>query len=324
MNELTKKSIRILITLCLLGLAIVMGRKLWTHYMDSPWTRDGRVRADVANIASDVSGLVTEVAVKDNQYVKRGEVLFRVDPDRYRHALAQAQAVVEQRKVMLEMKRGQATRRAQLDDEVVSRENREDTDLIAASARADYDDAVAQRDLAQLNLERTAVRAPVDGWVSNLLVRPGDFAQAGAPKLALIDRNSYWVYGYFEEHKLALMHVGDPAEVRMLGTRTVLQGHIESIARGITDRDNPTDVRLLANVNPSFNWVRLAQRVPVRIHLDNVPAGFTLVAGMTCSVIIHPEQAGSAKAELVKAQPVKQPTPKSAAAREGDAAHLAQ
>jgi len=295
MNDLTKKVIRILITLCLVALAIVMGRKLWVHYMDSPWTRDGRVRADVANIASDVSGLVTTVAVKDNQYVKRGEVLFRIDAERYRHALAQAQAVVEQRKIMLEIKRGQAARRALLDDEVVSRENREDTDLIANSAKADYDDAIAQRDLAKLNLERTAVRAPVDGWVSNLLVRPGDFAQAGAPKLALIDRDSYWVYGYFEEHKLALMHVGDPAEVRMLGTDQVLQGHVESIARGITDRDNPTDVRLLANVNPSFNWVRLAQRVPVRIHLDAVPADFTLVAGMTCTVIVHPKQAREAK-----------------------------
>jgi multidrug resistance efflux pump len=295
MNDLTKKVIRILITLCLVALAIVMGRKLWVHYMDSPWTRDGRVRADVANIASDVSGLVTTVAVKDNQYVKRGEVLFRIDSERYRHALAQAQAVVEQRKIMLEIKRGQAARRALLDDEVVSRENREDTDLIANSAKADYDDAIAQRDLAKLNLERTAVRAPVDGWVSNLLVRPGDFAQAGAPKLALIDRDSYWVYGYFEEHKLALMHVGDPAEVRMLGTDQVLQGHVESIARGITDRDNPTDVRLLANVNPSFNWVRLAQRVPVRIHLDAVPADFTLVAGMTCTVIVHPEKARETK-----------------------------
>lgn len=295
MNDLTKKVIRILITLSLVALAIVMGRKLWVHYMDSPWTRDGRVRADVANIASDVSGLVTTVAVKDNQYVKRGEVLFRIDAERYRHALAQAQAVVEQRKIMLEIKRGQAARRALLDDEVVSRENREDTDLIANSAKADYDDAIAQRDLAKLNLERTAVRAPVDGWVSNLLVRPGDFAQAGAPKLALIDRDSYWVYGYFEEHKLALMHVGDPAEVRMLGTDQVLQGHVESIARGITDRDNPTDVRLLANVNPSFNWVRLAQRVPVRIHLDAVPADFTLVAGMTCTVIVHPEKARETK-----------------------------
>lgn len=296
MNELTKRVLRVFITLGLLALAVVLGRMLWVHYMDSPWTRDGRVRADIVNVAADVSGLVTEVAVRDNQFVHRGDLLFRIDAERYRHALAQAQALVEQRRVMFEMKRGQAVRRAVLNDEVVSRESREDTDLIAAGAKAEYDDAVAQRDLAKLNLERTAIRAPVDGWISNLLVRPGDFAQAGAAKLALIDRNSFWVYGYFEEHKLALMQVGDPADIRMLGTERILHGHVESVARGITDRDNPTDVRLLANVNPSFNWVRLAQRVPVRIRLDSIPADMTLVAGMTCSVVIQPRKRSPAGA----------------------------
>jgi p-hydroxybenzoic acid efflux pump subunit AaeA len=256
--------------------------------MDSPWTRDGRVRADVVNIAPDVAGLVTAVGVRDNQFVHRGDVLFRIDAEHYRTAAAQAKALVEQRKVMLEMKRGQAIRRATLDDQVISRENREDSDLIATSAKAEYEAALAQLDQAKLNLERTVVRAPVDGWVSNLLVRPGDFAQIGAPKLAIIDQHSFWVYGYFEEHKLALMQIGDPAEIRLLGSNQVLRGHVESIARGITDRDNPTDVRLLANVNPSFNWVRLAQRVPVRISLDAVPEDLTLVAGMTCTVIVQP------------------------------------
>jgi len=288
MKDLTKKTLRISITLTLVIAAIALGHLLWVRYMDSPWTRDGRVRADVVNIAPDVAGLVTEVAVRDNQFVHKGDLLFRIDADHYRHALAQAQALVEQRRAMLDMKRGQATRRAALDDQVISRENREDTDLFAVSAKAEYDAALAQRDQAQLNIARTVVRAPVDGWVSNLLVRPGDFAQVGAAKLAVIDQHSFWVYGYFEEHKLALIKVGDPAEIRLLGSDRVLQGHVESIARGITDRDNPTDVRLLANVNPSFNWVRLAQRVPVRITLDGVPGDFTLVAGMTCSVIVHP------------------------------------
>ena len=288
MKDLTKKTLRISITLTLVIAAIALGHLLWVRYMDSPWTRDGRVRADVVNIAPDVAGLVTEVAVRDNQFVHKGDLLFRIDADHYRHALAQAQALVEQRRAMLDMKRGQATRRAALDDQVISRENREDTDLFAVSAKAEYDAALAQRDQAQLNIARTVVRAPVDGWVSNLLVRPGDFAQVGAAKLAVIDQHSFWVYGYFEEHKLALIKVGDPAEIRLLGSDRVLQGHVESIARGITDRDNPTDVRLLANVNPSFNWVRLAQRVPVRIALDGVPGDFTLVAGMTCSVIVHP------------------------------------
>ncbi len=288
MQEFVKKSLRVGITLALVVAAVLLGRMLWLRYMDAPWTRDGRVRADVVNIAPDVAGLVTAVAVHDNQPVRRGDVLFRIDSEHYRTALAQARALAEQRRALLEMKRSQALRRAELDDQVISRENREDSDLSAASAKAEYEAALAQLDQAQLNLERTVVRAPVDGWVSNLLVRPGDFAQIGAPKLAVIDRHSFWVYGYFEEHKLALMQAGDPAEIRLLGSDRILRGHVESYARGITDRDNPTDVRLLANVNPSFNWVRLAQRVPVRIALDGVPQDLALVAGMTCTVIVHP------------------------------------
>ncbi|MPS47556.1 MAG: efflux RND transporter periplasmic adaptor subunit [Methylobacillus sp.] len=288
MKDLYKHILRISLTLLVVVAAVIMGHMLWVRYMDSPWTRDGRVRADVVNIASDVSGLVTEVVVHDNQFVKKGDVLFRIDAERYHHALEEAEAKVEQRKINLALKRGQSTRRAMLDDQVISREDREDSDLITLAAKADLDQARAELGHARLNLERTEVRAPVDGWVSNLLVRPGDYAQAGEAKLALIDQKSYWVYGYFEEHKLALIHVNDPAEIRMLGTDFVLHGHVESLARGITDRDNPTDVRLLANVNPSFNWVRLAQRVPVRIHIDDIPENAVLVAGMTCSVIIHP------------------------------------
>ena len=288
MKVFNKTLIRVSITLLLVVIAISLGRMLWVRYMDSPWTRDGRVRADVVNIAPDVAGLVTEVAVHDNQMVRRGDVLFKIDSEHYLHALNQAKATVNQRKAMLDMKRGQASRRAALDDQVISRENREDTDMVAISAKAEYEAALSQLDQAKLNLERTVVRSPVDGWVSNLLVRPGDFAQVGAAKLAVIDQHSFWVYGYFEEHKLALIKIGDPAEVKLLGTNRVLHGHVESIAHGITDRDNPTDVRLLANVNPSFNWVRLAQRVPMRISLDNIPKDLTLVAGMTCAVIVHP------------------------------------
>jgi p-hydroxybenzoic acid efflux pump subunit AaeA len=290
MNEFYTRLLRITITLSLAFLAAFLGRMLWMHYMDAPWTRDGRVRADIVNIAPDVAGLVTEVLVRDNQYVHRGDLLFRIDDIHYRHALAQAQALALQRKQMLRMKLDQAARRAKLDDQVISRENRDDTELYSASARAEYMAALAQLEQAKLNVERTEVRSPVDGWVANLLLRTGDYAQTGAAKLALIDQHSFWVYGYFEEHKLALIQPGDPAEIRLLGTDRLLNGHVESIAHGITDRDNPTDVTLLANVNPSFNWVRLAQRVPVRIRLDALPHDIGLVAGMTCSVIVKPRQ----------------------------------
>jgi p-hydroxybenzoic acid efflux pump subunit AaeA len=283
-----KRLFRILITLALAAAAVFLAQKLWVRYMDSPWTRDGRVRADVVNIAPDVAGLVMKVAVRDNQFVHRGDVLFQIDPEHFRHAVAEANAIVNQRKAALQMKRNQAQRRASLDDEVISRENREDTDLGAVAAKADYEAALVTLEKAQLDLTRSTVRSPVDGWVSNLLVRPGDYAQVGAAKLAIIDQHSFWVYGYFEEHKLPLVHVGDAAEIQLLGTGRRLQGHVESIAMGITDRDNPTDVRLLANVNPSFNWVRLSQRVPVRIRLDEIPRDLTLVAGMTCSVVVKP------------------------------------
>ncbi len=283
-----RSKLRIFITLVLVTLAFFLGYLLWTHYQDTPWTRDGRVRADVVNIAPDVAGIVTQVAVQDNQLVHRGDLLFRIDDDHYRHALEQARGQLAQRKLMLQIKQDQAARRAAADDQVVSRENREDAKLMAASAKAEYDIAQAEFEQAKLDLERTVIRAPADGWVTNLLVRPGDFAQKGAAKLALIDQHSFWIYGYFEEQKLAMMHVGDPAEIRLLSSNRLLKGKVESIAHGITDRDNPTDTRLLANVNPSFNWVRLAQRVPVRIRLDKVPDDVTLVAGMTCSVVVKP------------------------------------
>jgi len=283
----SKSILRVGITLAIAVAAGWLAYTLWVRYTDYPWTRDGRVRADVVNIAPDVAGLVTTVPVHDNQYVHRGEVLFRIDTMHYQHALAEAKAMVQQRKSMWEMKQQQSARRAHLDDEVISRENREDTDLGALAAKAEYEAAMAQVEKIKLDLERTVVRSPVDGWVSNLLVRPGDFAQVGAAKLAVIDQHSFWVYGYFEEHKLSMIKIGDPAEVQLLGSHAKLKGHVESIAHGITDRDNPTDIRLLANVNPTFNWVRLAQRIPVRIHLDQIPANMALVAGMTCSVVIN-------------------------------------
>ncbi|GAB2180694.1 HlyD family secretion protein [Denitratisoma sp. agr-D3] len=287
-SSLLKRCLPYLPTLALLILALAAGQTLWSRYMDGPWTRDGRVRADVVSVASDVAGLVTEVAVADNQFVKKGELLFRIDSQRFKQALAQADALVAQRKADLEMRHRQASRRAVLDDQAISRENREDASLDEAAARARLDEALAQREVARINLERTEIRASVDGWVANLLVHRGEFIQAGQARLALVDKDSFWVYGYFEENRLASIHVGDAAEMTLLGTSFVLKGHVESLARGITDRDNATSSSLLADVNPNFNWVRLAQRIPVRIHIDEVPAGAQLAAGMSCNIVVHP------------------------------------
>lgn len=282
-----KKFFSLLATLLVLGLAIFIGRQLWVHYMQTPWTRDGRVRADIINVAADVSGYVTAVPVRDNQRVRKGDVLLQIDPAHYRLAVKQAQALVASRKAAWEMRKVNASRRADLDELVISKESREDASNVAASALADYQQAEARLEAAQLNLDRTRVLATVDGYVTNLNVHVGDYARVGDAKLAVVDEHSFWVYGFFEETKLPHVHVGDPAQLQMMSGET-LTGHVESISRGIYDRDNPQSRELIADVNPTFNWVRLAQRVPVRIQLDPVPDGMLLAAGTTCTVIVTP------------------------------------
>jgi len=294
-NNRYAKLVRYVITFFVVSVAVLLGLMLWHNYMNSPWTRDGRVRADVVMIAPDVSGLVTDVAVVDNQFVHKGDILFQIDKERFLHALHAAEAVAKARRADYDMKKQQALRRHAAGDGVVSAENRVDASFDAQKAYAAYLEAVAMVETAELDLERSSVRASTDGWVSNLLLRKGDYLDAGEKHMAIITAGSFWVYGYFEEHKLSLIHVGDAAEMKMLGTKYTLKGHVESIARGISDRDNYTDGRLLANVNPIFTWIRLAQRIPVRIHIDSVPNGMLLSAGMTCSVSIRPAQAGEAR-----------------------------
>ncbi|NBB12054.1 HlyD family secretion protein [Pseudomonas sp. SLFW] len=283
-----KKLISLIATLLVLALAIWIGRLLWIHYMDTPWTRDGRVRADVINVAADVSGVVIDVPVKDNQPVKKGDLLMQIDPEHYQLAVKQAEALVASRKATWEMRKVNAARRKDMDALVISAENREDASNVANSAQADYQLAVAQLEAAQLNLQRTKVLAAVDGYVTNLNVHRGDYARIGEAKMAVVDKNSFWVYGFFEETKLPHVKIGDPADMQLMSGE-VMKGHVESIARAIYDRDNPESRELIADVNPTFNWVRLAQRVPVRIHLDNVPDSVVLAAGITCTVIVNPQ-----------------------------------
>ncbi|MNF36087.1 p-hydroxybenzoic acid efflux pump subunit AaeA [compost metagenome] len=279
--------ISFLATLSVVLAALWLGRSLWVNYMESPWTRDGRVRADVVTVAPDVAGLVLEVPVRDNQVVQKGDLLLRIDPARYQLAVEEAKAQLAARQASLAMRELNAKRRLALDEQVVSREDRDDASNAAAAARAEYRQAQVLLEKAELDLARTRVLAPVDGYVTNLSVRPGDYAEAGAAQLAVVDRHSYWVYGYFEETKLPLLRVGDAVEMQLMSGQ-VLEGHIDSIARAIYDRDNPQSRELIADVNPTFNWVRLAQRVPVRISIDRVPDGVLLAAGITCTVIVKP------------------------------------
>jgi len=282
-----RKIIGFVMTIVIFAAALVIGRMLWVHYMDEPWTRDGRVRADVVNVAPDVSGAVVQMPVRDNQFVKKGDLLMEIDPSHYRIAVEQAEANVAARAAELRMRRADAQRRADMDSLVVSKEARENATQTASTAAAQLQQAQAALDAAKLNLERTRVYSPVDGYVTNLNVFRGDYATAGTAKLAIVDSHSFWVYGYFEETKLPHVRIGDRAQIRLMSGGE-LKGHVESISRGIYDRDNPQSRELLADVNPTFNWVRLAQRVPVRVKIDEVPQGMVLSAGTTCTVVIQP------------------------------------
>jgi RND family efflux transporter MFP subunit len=279
---------RLGVTLAIVALASLVGWRLWVYYMEEPWTRDGRVRADVVTIAPDVSGLVGEVPVRDNQRVQRGEVLFRIDHDRFALALQQAEAVLSSKHIMLLQAQRDAQRYTRLDNTAVSVQKQEQAIADFQVAEAEWQQAQIERDIAKLNLERSDVRAPVNGLVTNLLLRPGDYLSAGNPAVALVDSDSFYVAGYFEETKLSRIHPGNRVIVSLMGERADIEGHVESIAAGITDRELTQSPNMLANVNPTFSWVRLAQRVPVRIAIDRMPEEVRLVAGRTATVTVSP------------------------------------
>ncbi len=279
---------RFAVTAALLALAFVVGTALWDYYLEAPWTRDGRVRAEVVGVAPDVSGLVRDVEVHDNQEVKRGDVLFRIDPDRFALALRQAEAVVAGRKASLVQAEADLARYRQLSDNVVSQQKLEAALATEQSARAAHDQAVADRDLARLNLARSEVRASVGGRISNLELRPGAYVAVGKPVMALVDGETLHVQGYFEETKLGRIHPGDPVTVQLMGEDRPITGRVESIAAGIEDRERGASASLLANVNPTFAWVRLAQRVPVRVALDPSVDRDRLTVGRTATVVVHP------------------------------------
>lgn len=275
---------RVVVTLLVVALALLAGWWLWNFYMLSPWTRDARVRADVVTIAPDVSGWVVELKVRDNQQVKAGDLLMSIDRERYQAALDKARALAETRRQQLSLRQHEASRRAHLGPQAISAELRENAQINAEIARAEFQEAQAEVKLAELNLKRSEVRASRSGQVTNLHLAQGNYVQAGQAVMALVADESFYVQAYFEETKLPGIHVGAAAEVTLMSGGEPLRGRVQSISRGITDRNAAPDAQLLANVEPTFNWVRLAQRIPVRIELDEVPQDLPLSAGMTASV----------------------------------------
>jgi len=277
---------RVGVTALALAAAGAVGWRLWQHYEVEPWTRDGRIRANVVQVAPDVTGQVTALFVRDNQRVKAGQPLFEIDRARFELALRQAEAAARAQQVALDQATRESQRNTELRD-LVAQEAREQGQSHLEQTRAALAQALVNRDLARLNLARTRVLSAVNGIVTNLDLQTGAYVTAGHPVMALIDHDSFYAEGYFEETKLAKIHLGDPVAVSLMGEKGVLSGHVDSVAGGIADRDRSTASNLLPTVNPTFNWVRLAQRIPVRVALDAVPDAIRLVAGQTVTVDVR-------------------------------------
>jgi len=290
-----RKSLRLLLTVAVVLAALAAVTRIWDHYMHDPWTRDGRIRADVVHLGTDVAGLVDDLEVHDNQRVDAGDVLFTIDTRRYRLALDAAQANLQRLEKRRDEARAANSRRQRL-KQFASQEDRDNARFTLASAQAAVAEAQVKVRKARLDLERATVRAPVDGYVTNLQLRPGQYVNVGADALTLVDAHSFYAQGYFEETKLDDIHIGDTARVQLLSSRAPVWGHVTSYARGITDNSLANQGSGLAAVNASFDWVRLSQRIPVRIALDDVPRGTKLSAGLTATIYLGEDRQQRAQA----------------------------
>ena len=280
-----EKVIRIIITLAVIVAAVLSGRWVWDHYLYSPWTRDGKVQADIITIAPDVSGWVTALAVEDNQQVKKGDVIFQVDVMRYQAVVNELQAQVRNETLALELARHEYARREKLrESNSISAEELESSRISADMADASLELAKANLASAQIDLDRATITAPVDGTIVNLTLREGNYVSQGSPVLSLVAANSVYVTGYFEETKLPLIHEGQKAKITLMSGGKPITGTVKSIGNAIADSNTSANGQLLPQVQQTFNWVRLAQRVPVDIRLEKVPEGTRLVAGMTASI----------------------------------------
>jgi len=274
-------------TLAIALVAILMALVTWDYYVTAPWTRDGRVRVQVASIAPLVSGQITELRVGDNQYVHKGDVLYVIDPFDFEVTLQADKAQLKQRAADLQVKEVQSERRQRLSRLATTPEEQQIFAGAAVEAKAAFDTAGQQVAQAEINLRRTQVLSPVNGYVTNLLMRVGDFAHEGTANISVIDTDSYWIDGYFEETKMARVCIADRVEAKLMGYAQPILGHVTTVTRGIGVLDAAAGVQGLPNVDPVYTWVRLAQRVPVRIAIDQVPPGIPLVSGMTATVTIE-------------------------------------
>jgi multidrug resistance efflux pump len=357
-----KTAFRMLVTGAVVLLAVaVVAYKYW-DYVVNPWTRNGQVRAQVIQITPRVSAPIIDLPIKDNQFVKKGDLLFKIDPRTFAANLAEAranldrarddikalekqvegaeaavlqydaqieaatanitrtEAELERTKVDLEraaelLKKGNVAKR-RYDQAVADRESAVSAQnnalanvsgARAAKLKAEADVAQARASLgaegeenarlraasaeieaAELDLEFTQVRAPVNGYVTNLTLRLGSQGIANQPALALVDVKSFWVDGFFRENFIGDIRPGDEAVITLMTfPDTPIIGRVDSIGWGIAQQDGSTGEKLLPNISPTFEWIRLAQRVPVRINLTELPEGVELRVGTTASVLVR-------------------------------------
>jgi multidrug resistance efflux pump len=282
-------------TLIAFGAAIGLAWMAWNYYVYTPWTRDGRVRVYTVQLAPEVSGTVVSLPIKATQFVHKGDVLFQIDPRDYQNKLKEATGRVAQTQAQADYLGAEATRRSQLSDLAVSAEQRQNAIGIAQAATAAVQEATGALDQARLDLERTTIRSPVNGWVSDLILQQGGFATAGQPAVTLVNADSFYVVGYFEETQLPRIRFGDSAQMVLMGyPDRPARGHVAGFGHGISVADAAPGVQGLPSVNPVFTWVRLAQRIPIRVELDDVPCPIMLSAGMTATVSIQGGKAGQA------------------------------
>jgi multidrug resistance efflux pump len=285
-----RRLLPILVTLVAVALAVWLGRTMWDVYMAAPWTRDGTVRAYVVTMAPQVAGQIVSLPVIDNQFVRKGQLLMVIDPTNFRIAVSLGEAAVQQAAANAQNAAREAQRRRVLTTLSTTIEEKQTFESNAVASQASYEQAVAKLDQARVDLQRTEIRSPVNGYVTNLLAQEGDYATVGKDVISLVNSDSFWVDGYFEETNLDAIRVGDKATVKVMGYHQVVRGHVTSVSRAINVPNAQPNGEGLADVNPIFTWVRLAQRIPVRIHIDHVPHGMTLVEGMTATVQIDPRR----------------------------------
>lgn len=289
MKILIRNMTRPAITLVLVLLAGIAIFRAWSFYTESPWTRDARFSADIVAIAPDVSGIISEVDVHDNQLVHKDQVLFVIDRERYQKALTEAQADVDYYQALVAEKRREAARRNSLGSTAISREERDQSNNTLQTATHQLSKAEALRDVAALDLQRTVIRAPADGWVTNLNVYQGEFITRGATAVALVKQGSFYIQAYMEETKLDGIRPGYRVQITPLGSNHILRGTVDSISAGVANSNSTNDAKGVATIDSNLEWVRLAQRVPVRIRLDEQP-GMLYPAGTTATVVVTGEQ----------------------------------